>query len=70
MTPCPRDYHGLSVEERAMMAGYYSPGGDLVFYYGEVGFYNGIVRVGEFEGGMEAIERQSDDFSVRIERAG
>ena len=49
--------------------GYWSPDGDLVFYYGEVGFWNGIVRIGEFDGEMDAIERQSGDFSVTIERA-
>ena len=49
--------------------GYWAPGGDLVFYYGDVGFWNGIVRIGEFDGEMDAIERQSDDFSVAIERA-
>jgi hypothetical protein len=49
--------------------GYWAPDGDLVFYYGEVGFWNGIVRIGEFDGEMDAIKRQSDDFSVTIERA-
>ncbi len=49
--------------------GYWAPDGDLVFYYGDVGFWNGIVRIGEFDGEMDAIERQSDDFSVTIERA-
>jgi hypothetical protein len=49
--------------------GYWSSDGNLVFYYGDVGFWNGIVRIGEFDGEMDAIERQSDDFSVTIERA-
>ena len=49
--------------------GYWTPDGNLVFYYGDVGFWNGIVRIGEFDGEMDAIERQSDDFSVTIERA-
>jgi hypothetical protein len=49
--------------------GYWSPDGNLVFYYGDVGFWNGIVRIGEFDGEMDAIERQSDDFSVTLERA-
>ena len=49
--------------------GYWSPDGNLVFYYGDVNFWNGIVRIGEFDGEMDAIERQSDDFSVTIERA-
>lgn len=49
--------------------GYWAPGGDLVFYYdSEAPFFNGIVRIGEFDGDMDAIERQSDDFSVTIER--
>jgi hypothetical protein len=49
--------------------GYWAPDGDLVFYYGDVGFWNGIVRIGELDGELDAIERQSDDFSVTIERA-
>jgi hypothetical protein len=49
--------------------GYWAPDGDLVFYYGDVGFWNGIVRIGELDGEMDAIERQNDDFDVTIERA-
>jgi hypothetical protein len=49
--------------------GYWSPDGNLVFYYGDVGYWNGIVRIGEFDGEMDAVERQSDDFSATIERA-
>jgi hypothetical protein len=50
--------------------GYWAPDGDLVFYYdSDAPFFNGIVRIGEFDGDMDAIERQSDDFSVTIERA-
>jgi hypothetical protein len=49
--------------------GYWAPDGNLVFYYGDVGFWNGIVRIGEFDREMDAVERQSEDFSVTIERA-
>src|SRR5215208_4140204 len=50
--------------------GYWAPGGDLVFYYdSDAPFFNGIVHIGEFDSEMDAIERQSDDFSVKIERA-
>ena len=50
--------------------GYWAPGGDLVFYYdSDAPFFNGIVRIGEFDSEMDAIERQRDDFSVTIERA-
>ena len=49
--------------------GYWAPDGDLVFYYdSDAPFFNGIVRIGEFDGEMDAIERQRDDFSVTIER--
>ena len=48
--------------------GYWAPGGDLVFYYdSDAPFFNGIVRIGEFDGEMDAIERQGGDFSVAIE---
>jgi hypothetical protein len=50
--------------------GYWAPDGDLVFYYdSDAPFFNGIVRIGEFDGELDAIERQSDDFSITIERA-
>jgi hypothetical protein len=50
--------------------GYWAPDGNLVFYYdSDAPFFNGIVRIGEFDGEMDAIERQSGDFSVTIERA-
>jgi hypothetical protein len=49
--------------------GYWAPDGDLVFYYdSDAPFFNGIVRIGEFDANMDAIERQSQDFTVTIER--
>ncbi|MEU5046871.1 cyclophilin-like fold protein [Streptomyces griseorubiginosus] len=50
--------------------GYYAPGGDLVFYYGDVGYYDGILRIGQFEGDMDAIANQADGFTARVELAG
>lgn len=48
--------------------GYWGPDGDLVFNYdSDAPFYNGIVRIGEFDGELDAIERQSEDFSATIE---
>jgi hypothetical protein len=42
----------------------------LVFYYdSDAPFFNGIVSIGEFDGEMDAIERQNEDFSATIERA-
>jgi hypothetical protein len=48
--------------------GYYAPSRDLVFYYGDVGYWNGIVRIGQFDTTMELIEQQADNFQVMIER--
>ena len=49
--------------------GYYAPSSDLVFYYGDVGYWNGIVRIGRFDTTMELIEHQADNFKVTIERS-
>jgi hypothetical protein len=49
--------------------GYYNPSGDLVFYYDDVGYFTGIVRIGQFDGNMDAITSQSGDFTARIELA-
>ena len=50
--------------------GYYAPSGDLVFYYGDVGYWDGIVRIGTFDDGdIDFIRQQPDGFEVTIERA-
>jgi hypothetical protein len=49
--------------------GYYAPSGDLVFYDGDVGYFNGIVRIGRLDAEhMSVIERQPDGFELTIER--
>ena len=51
--------------------GYWAPGGDLVLYYDDgAPYFDGIVRIGEFDGDTESLRRQSDGFDVSIERAG
>ena len=47
--------------------GYYNPSGNLVFYYDDVGYFTGIVRIGQFDGSMDAIVSQTSNFSARIE---
>ena len=49
--------------------GYYAPSGDLVLYYGDVGYWNGIVRIGRLRAeDMSLIERQPDGFELTIDR--
>jgi hypothetical protein len=63
----PNAEHQLS--QGAGDIGYWAPDGDLVFYYdSDAPFFNGIVRIGEFDGEMDAIERQSQDFTATIEQ--
>jgi hypothetical protein len=49
--------------------GYYAPSGVVVFYYDDVGYFTGIVRLGQFDGSVDVIEPQASDFTARIERA-
>lgn len=50
--------------------GYYSPSNDLVLYYGDVGYWDGIVRIGTVEEGMESIARQPDGFTATVALVG
>jgi hypothetical protein len=47
--------------------GYWAPSGNLVLYYGDVGFWTGIMRIGHFDGDMQAVAAQSGDFDATIE---
>ena len=47
--------------------GYWAPDADLVLYYGDVGYWTGIMRIGEFDGGMQAVADRSGDFSATVE---
>jgi hypothetical protein len=49
--------------------GYYAPSNNLVLYYGDVGYWNGIVRIGRFDtADLEFIRDQPDGFQDTIER--
>lgn len=49
--------------------GYYAPSNNLVLYYGDVGYWNGIVRIGRFNGDdLDFIRGQPDGFQVTIEQ--
>jgi hypothetical protein len=51
--------------------GYWAPGGDFVLYYDDdAPSFEGIVRIGEFDGDSEAIRRLPEGSRVTIARAG
>jgi hypothetical protein len=49
--------------------GYYAPGGDFVLYYDDdAPYFSGIVRIGEFQGDMEALRRLADRSTITVHR--
>ena len=50
--------------------GYYRPTNGLVFYYGDVGYFNGIVRIGRLSASdMQLIRRQTGSFTITSKQA-
>ncbi|KQP81835.1 cyclophilin-like fold protein [Aeromicrobium sp. Leaf291] len=47
--------------------GYYAPYGDLVLYYGDQSYFDGIVVLGRMEEGFDALGRIDGNVSVRVE---
>jgi hypothetical protein len=71
--PLPRELSRAGAPEghdpAAGDIGYWAPDGDLVFYYdSNAPAFDGIARIGELDGDVDALERQSEDFNVTIER--
>ena len=48
--------------------GYYAPGSDLVFYYGDAPAFDGIVVLGSFDAGTAALEDQDGTVTMTVER--
>jgi hypothetical protein len=49
--------------------GWYAPSGDVVLYYGDVGYWPGIARIGHISGDLDTIADQQSDFTATIEVA-
>jgi hypothetical protein len=49
--------------------GWYAPSGDVVLYYGDVGYWPGIARIGHISGDLDTIADQQSDFTATIELA-
>jgi len=49
--------------------GYYAPWGNVVLYYGDVGYWDGIARIGRIDGDLSVISSQTRDFTAMLERA-
>ena len=48
--------------------GYYAPTGELVLYYGDVGYFEGIVRLGRIDPALSALlESGPDEVEVSLE---
>ena len=73
MSPLPRklSVNGMPAGDDPQVGdlGYWAPDGNLVLYYGDVGYWTGIMRIGEIDGDMEAVARQSGAVNATIELA-
>src|SRR5215218_3349585 len=67
--PRPLSMRGMpkSADPRPGEIGYYAPTQALVFYYTDVGRFDGIARIGHFDGSLAAIRSRKSDFVARIE---
>jgi hypothetical protein len=48
--------------------GYYAPTRGLVLWYGDIGYWNGIVRLGRFDGGTNVVRDLPRSFTAVVER--
>ena len=46
--------------------GYYAPGQDLVLYYGDQSYFDGIVILGRLEGDLAALADLEGDIDVQV----
>jgi len=49
--------------------GYYAPWSNIVLYYGDVSYWNGIARIGRIHGDLSPISEQTGSFTATLERA-
>jgi hypothetical protein len=69
--PTARDLAAAGHDPAAGDIGYWAPGGDFVlYYYDDAPYFEGIVRIGELDGDMEAIRSLPERSGVTIARAG
>jgi hypothetical protein len=47
---------------------YFAPWGNLVIYYKDFGYSNGLIKLGEIESGIEKLENLNGDFTMIIEK--
>lgn len=48
--------------------GYYAPSNDLVLYYGDQSYYDGIVILGRLQGDVRKLAEVTGDLEVRVRR--
>jgi hypothetical protein len=68
--PRKLDVSGMPTGDRAAAGdiGYYSPNGSLVLYYQDVGYWDGIVRLGRLENQVTLIAGLPDGLQGVVER--
>ena len=47
---------------------YYSPWGNMIMYYKDSGYANGVIKLGKIESGVEKLRNINGDVTVKIEK--
>jgi len=47
---------------------YYSPWGNMIMYYKDAGYANGVIKLGKIESGVEKLGNINGDVTVKIEK--
>lgn len=67
--PLPMDGMPKGDDPQVGDLGWYAPAGTLVLYYGDVGYWDGIARLGRVHGDLTVISTRTGDFDVTLEAA-
>jgi hypothetical protein len=69
--PRPLSMEGMPAgdDPEPLDIGYYAPDGVLVLYYADVGYFDGIARLGHFDSPIDALVRVPDGTSITLEVA-
>ncbi|WP_326943718.1 cyclophilin-like fold protein [Amycolatopsis sp. NBC_01307] len=67
--PLPMDGMPEGDDPQPADLGYYAPWNNLVLYYADVPYWNGIARIGHIDGDLSAIASHAGDFTATVEKA-
>ena len=67
--PLPMDGMPAGADPELQDLGYFAPSGDLVIYYGDVGYWDGIAILGRFDTDLAVLATHQGTFTATVEGA-